>query len=109
MAKIVMVDSQQNLAADTIETFFAAPSSGNGVAITAFTATNNTSSNKTYAAYIYRAGSATERVVPLKILVRDRFDTAPSIVGQVMNPGDTLRMESSVGNSVVYRVTGSEL
>ena len=108
MAKIVMVDSRQNLAADTIEIFFTAPS-GNGVVINAFTATNNTDSNKTYAAYIYRASTATERVIPLKILVRDAFDTAPSIVGQIMNSGDTLRMESSSAGSVVYRVTGNEL
>ncbi|MEE9223102.1 MAG: hypothetical protein V3V40_06555 [Nitrosomonadaceae bacterium] len=111
MAKEVLVDSQQNTLVDTPERFFTAPSGGgdNGVEITAFTATNNTTSNVTYIAYIYRLGVPEEAIVPLKILVRDSYDLAPAAVGQKLNPGDELWIESSAVPSAIFNVTGNSL
>lgn len=110
MAEQVLVNSVQNIVVDTIETFYTAPASGGGTRITAFSASNNTTSSKTYKAYIFDAsGTVLSAVVPQKIIVRDRFDLAPSIVGQLILPGGTLRMESSAATSIAFRVTGNEL
>ncbi len=90
-----------------IETFFTAPTGGIGTVILAFTASNNTTEGATYKAYIYdSSGSLIGAVVPQKIVVRDRFDLAPSAVGQLIPPGGSLRMESSTASSVTFRVTG---
>jgi len=110
MADAVLVNSAKSATTDTIEVFYTSPPSGAGTRISAFTAANNTESSKTYKAYIYdSAGGLIDAVVPQKIVVRDRFDLAPSIVGQLIPTGGTLRMESSEGDSLSFRVTGQEL
>jgi hypothetical protein len=110
MAETVIVNGAQNSLTDTIESFYSSPTTGAGTRITAFTASNNTESSKTYKGYIYDASAtALPAVVTQKIIVPDRFDLGPSIVGQVIPPGGTLRMESSLASSIAYRVTGNEL
>ncbi len=111
MATNVLVNSAQNTAIDTIQTFYTSPGTpGIGTIITAFTASNNTTSSKTYKAYIFdSSGTVLQPVVPQKIGVRDRFDLGPSIVGQIIPPGGSLRMESSAALSIAFRVTGNEL
>lgn len=110
MAEQVLVNSVQNSNPDAIEIFYSSPSVGNGTRITAFTATNDTGSSKTYKGYIYDAsGVAKVAVIPQKIIVPDRFDLGASIVGQLIPPGGTLRMESSDASSIAFRVTGNEL
>lgn len=110
MAESVLVNSAQNSIANTIQDFYPASAQGSGTRISAFTATNNTDSSKTYKAYIYDAsGAAIQAVIPQKIIVPDRFDLGASIIGQVIPPGGSLRMESSDANSIAFRVTGTEL
>ena len=109
MATAVLVNSVQNTLANTIETFYTSPADGAGTVITAFTATNNTGSNRTYKAYIFdSAGNPKEAITPVKIIVRNRFDPGNAIVNHEIEPGGTLRMESDGANSIVYRVTGNE-
>lgn len=113
MAEQVLVNSKLNTLADTIESFYQAVlagNGGNGTRVIAFTASNNGSASASYKAYIYdSSGALLQAVVPQKIVVRDRFDLAPSIISQLIPPGGTLRMESSTANSIVFRVTGREL
>ena len=91
MAEAILVNSAQNASPNAIQVFY-------------------TSSNKTYKAYIYDASAtALTAVIPQKIVVRNRFDLGPSIVGQLIPPGGTLRMESSAAASIAFRVTGNEL
>ena len=107
MAAALLVDSVQSAAPDTIEIFYTEPLTGSGARITAFTASNNTVSSKSYKAYIYDVGgTAKEAVIPQKIVVPDRFDLGASIVGQLIPPGGTLRIESSAAASLSFRVTG---
>ena len=78
--------------------------------MTAFTATNDTGSSQTYKGYIFDVSGDTKvAVIPQKIIVPDRFDLGPSMIGQVIPPGGTLRMESSDALSIAFRVTGNEL
>jgi hypothetical protein len=110
MAETILVNSAQNATANVIQTFYTSPAGQGGTLIQAFTATNNTDSNKTYKAYIYDAsGTALDAVIPLKIIVRDRFDLGSSSVGQLIPAGGTLRMESNEALSIAFRVTGNEL
>ena len=108
MSDAILVNSAQSAAADAVEVFYTAPAGG--TKINSFTATNNTTSSKSYLAYIYDAsGAALPAIVPQKIVVRDRFDLGAAIVGQLIPPGGTLRMESSDAASIAFRVTGTEL
>lgn len=109
----ILVNSVANTLNDTIEKFYDAPAAsggGKGTRISAFTASNNSSASASYKAYIYDAsGSLKAAVVPLKIVVRDRFSLAPSIIGHEIPPGGSLRMESSTAGAITFRVTGTEL
>lgn len=110
MTTEVLVNSVQNTIANTIQSFYTSPATGAGTVITAFTATNNTGSNRTYKAYIFASGATTsEAVTPLKIIIRSRFDPGNAIVNHLIPPGGTLRMESDLALSIVFRVTGNEL
>lgn len=110
MADQVLVDSVENEAADTIEELYKSPAEGNGTIITAFSAINNSGVNASYAGYIYNSdGDAVKKVIPLKIVVRDRFDVGPSITNQFIEAGGTLRTETSAIGGITFRVSGVEL
>ena len=110
MTQSVLVNSAQNSSPDTIQVFYEAPDSGTGVVVGTFTATNNTTQSASYKGYIYDStGSLLNAVIPQKIVVRDRFDLGPSIVGHLIPRGGTLRMESSTASSIAFRVTGDEI
>lgn len=110
MATAVLVNSAQNTLSNTVQTFYTSPPTGAGTIITAFTATNNTGANRTYRAYIYAEDeTVAEAVTPLKILIRNKFDPGSSLVNHLIPPGGTLRMETDLLGTVVYRVTGNEL
>lgn len=110
MATNVLVNSTQNTLTNTIQTFYTSPADGAGTVITAFTATNNSGSNRTYKAYIFdSSGDSLEAVTPLKIVVRNRFDPGSSIVNHLIPAGGTLRMETDLQDTIVFRVTGNEL
>jgi len=113
MVDLVMVNNKQTVAADTIEKFYDATTSGaggGGARITAFTASNNTEASASFKAYIFDAsGDLVTAVIPQKIVVRDRFDLGPSIVSQIIPSGGSLRMETSTLGSISFYVTGKEL
>ena len=110
MAEDVLVFNAGNTAADTVQSFYTAIISGSGVRINAFTATNALTSSVDYKAYIYdSSGAAQSAVIPQTTVVRDKFDLGPSIVGQLIPPGGSLRMESSQIGGISFYVTGDEL
>ena len=110
MAINVLVNSAQNQVADTIEAFYTSPDGGAGTVITAFTATNNTGSNRSYKAYIYDAsGSLLQAIIPQKIIVRNKVDLGSPIINHFIPENGTLRMESDLASSIVFRVSGKEL
>ena len=112
MADLVMVNNQRSTTADTIEEFFTAATagaSGKGARITAFTASNNTTSCVSYKAYIYdSAGAAVGAIVPMKIVVKDKFDSASSAVNQTIPAGGTLRAENSTASALNFYMSGLE-
>ena len=110
MADIVLVASVTNGAADSIEQLYGSPTGGDGTIITAFSAINNSGVNASYKAYIYDStGAAVDAVIPVKIVVRNRFDVGASITNQLIPAGGSLRTESSAADSITFRVSGVEL
>lgn len=110
MTDTILVFNETNSFADTIEQFYISPDSGNGTKIKAFTAANNSDSSKSYKAYIYpSSGADPQAVIPLTIVVRDRKDYGPSIIGQLIPAGGSLRMETSDIDGLNFYVTGQEV
>tara|TARA_R110000751_G_scaffold307641_1_gene430355 strand:- start:35 stop:367 length:333 start_codon:yes stop_codon:yes gene_type:complete len=110
MAEDVLVFNAKNTLVDSVESFYTSIISGSGTRINAFTASNAVSSSVDYKAYIYdSSGSVQNAVIPQATVVRDKFDLGPSIVGQLIPPGGSLRMESSQVGGILFYVTGDEL
>lgn len=113
MAEVIMVSNKTNSAIDNVEKFYDSPPSsggGSGTRITAFTATNDSTSSVDYKAYIYDAtGVAVKPITPQTTVVRDKFDLGAAAVGQLIPPGGSLRMESSAAVALSFYVTGNEL
>lgn len=96
-------------APDVITQLYTAPTSGQGAIVTAFTVSNDSEASASYKAYIYdQTGSLVASVVPQKIVVRDGFDTAPSMVNQVIPAGGSIRAENSTGDALNFYASGRE-
>lgn len=107
MADSVLIDNAKISAADTVTNLFTSPGGGLGTIITAFTVSNNSSASASYKAYIVGTdGVVGDAVVPQKIVVRDRYDSAPSIVNQVVPAGGSIRAENSTGDALNFYATG---
>jgi hypothetical protein len=114
MTDFVMVANKSNASPNTIKDFFTSPlgASNSGTKIKAFTASNDTTTSHSYKAYIYdSSGAPVLAVIPQSIVVRDKADYGPSIIGHVIPKGGSLRMESSStdGSFLNFYVTGSQL
>ena len=106
MAAVLMINSAQNAAVDTIETMYT--DGGSGTRIAAFTASNSGPSSVTYKAYLYDStGTALPAVVPQTIVVKDRSSLGAQLLGQIIPQGGTLRLESS--GPLTFRATGDAL
>lgn len=113
MPEIVMVINTANTIVDEIQKFYDSPKSatgGKGTRVTKFSAPNDTTSSIDYKAYIVGAdGVVKKAIIPQTTVVRDKADLGASIVGQLIPPGGSLQMESSVANAMQFYVTGNEL
>lgn len=93
-------------AAGVITQLYLAPA-GDGVIVTAFTASNDSTASASYKAYIYDAtGAAVRSVIPFTIVNRDRYHSGASLVNQVIPGGWTLRVENSTGDAFNFYATG---
>lgn len=109
MADTPIVENAKISTSDTITALYTSPVGGDGTIITAFTASNNSGINASYKAYIFDAsGDTVDPIIPFKIVIRDRFDSGPSIVSQVVPPGGTIRAENNTADSLSFYVTGRE-
>ena len=110
MAETVIVLNQRSSAADLVENFYNSPTNGSGTRVTAFTATNNTTTGQSFIAYIYGPGDSTqEPVIPFTTVARDTANYGSAIVNQLIPAGGSLRLESSATDSINFYVTGVEV
>lgn len=101
-----------NEQADTPLSIYSSPprNQGNGTLITAFTATNNATSNRSYKAYIVEEGQ--QPIVPqrpFRIVLWGDIDLGTGLEGQVIPPGGSLYVECNQPNSVYFTMSGKEL
>lgn len=109
MSDSVIINNSKIAVADVITTLYTSPSGGAGTIVTAFTVSNSSGASASYKAYIYdQSGAVVDPVIPLKIVVRDRFDVGASIVNQVVPAGGTIRAENSTGDALNFYATGRE-
>ena len=110
MSKKSLFNDFKSSAVDTPESVYVSPTGGIGTRIDSFTAANNTGINGSYKAYIYASsGLPVSAVVPFKIVLRDRYDNAPSLINKVIPPGGSLRVESNVANGISFTASGEDL
>ena len=94
---------------DTITSLYTSPSAGAGTVIRSFTVSNNSAASASYKAYIFDStGTVVGAIVPMKIVVKDRFDSAPSAVNQTIPAGGTLRAENSTASALNFYMSGLE-
>tara|TARA_R110000823_G_scaffold258372_1_gene379821 strand:- start:152 stop:475 length:324 start_codon:yes stop_codon:yes gene_type:complete len=96
-----------NTAINTPEPFFKAGLKG--VVIESFTATNNSSVNASYKAYIVANAGTQQPQIPFKVVVWGENDLGIGIVNQMIPPGGTLKLECSALDSIYFTVTGREI
>jgi len=106
---ILLVNKGVNTLVDTPESIYTSPVNGNGTIITAVTAANNSTSNKSYKAYIVSAGeSAINPQTPFRIVIWADIDVGTGIDGQTIPPGGKLYVEASAADSIYFTVSGKE-
>jgi hypothetical protein len=105
MATVQIVD---NLTVDVIDTptvLYTAPAAQD-VVIGSFTASNTSSVNASYKAYIVSSGGAEQPQIPFKIVVWGENDLGIGLVNQIIPAGGTLKIECSALDSIYFTVTG---
>ena len=103
MATLQLISNAANTVIDTPEIFFTAGT--RGVIIDSFTASNTSTVNASYKAYI--VSTATEEPqIPFKIVVWSEIDLGIGIVNQLIPKGAELKLESSALDSIYFTVTG---
>lgn len=99
-----LITNLPNTVANTIQTLYTAPLEGNGILITAFTASNTSDINASYIVYI--DNSSSEPIKPFQIVIRNKIDYGLGVVNHLIPPGFSLKIESSAANSIYFNVTG---
>ena len=95
--------------ADTIEEVYKSPTGGSGSVVTAFTATNATVQNRIHSVYIFGAdGVLTKKLISDERLIRNKSSFGGEIVNQALDPGETIRVESDLADSISWNISGKE-
>ena len=102
---IQMFNDTANTSADTPQKFYTAAAGGSGVQIDALTATNNSTSNKSYKAYIALT-TPTSPLKPFQVVVWGEVDLGTGIVNHVIPAGYSLWIESSAAGSIFFTGSG---
>ena len=105
----LLVNKGVNTLVDTPEKIYTSPATGNGTIINAITVANNSTSNKSYKAYIVDVDGVAENPQrPFRIVIWADIDLATGIEGQTIPPGGSLQVEANAANAVYFTVSGKE-
>tara|TARA_R110000744_G_scaffold93148_1_gene179966 strand:- start:991 stop:1317 length:327 start_codon:yes stop_codon:yes gene_type:complete len=108
MATIQIVDNLTVTIAGTPQVLYTAPVN-TSVVIESFTASNTSTVNASYGAYIASSTGAEKPQIPHKIVVWNENDLGIGIVNQVIPAGGALKVECSALASIYFTVTGREI
>jgi hypothetical protein len=105
----LLVNKGVNTLADTPQSIYTSPVTGNGTIINAFTAANNSTSNKSYKAYIVTKDEVAENPqLPFRIVIWADIDLGTGIDGQTIPPGGSLYVEASAADSIYFTLSGKQ-
>ena len=107
MSTIQLADNAVNTIVDTPQVIYSAGS--RPVVIEAFTASNASSVNASYKAYIKTSSGLLIPQVPFTVVVWGENDLGIGVANQIIPAGATLQVESSALNSIYFTVTGREI
>ena len=99
----------KNTITDSQQTLYTSPSTGAGTRIDSFTAANTGGINASYAAYIDNGISDNAPIIPFNIVVWGESDLGIGLVNQVVPPGASIKVESSLLSGIYFTVSGVEL
>lgn len=108
MATLQIIDNLTISAIGTPQSLYTAPL-GQDVVIESFTASNTSTVNASYKAYIVSPLGAEKPQIPFKIVVWGENDLGIGVVNQVIPGGGSLRLECSALDSIYFTVTGREI
>lgn len=108
MTTLQIASNYSNNIADTVQTVYTAPTTSATV-IESFTAANNSGVNASYKAYIVSSDGIEQPLRPFKVVVWGEIDLGIGIVNQAIPAGGSLKVESSVVDSIYFTVTGREV
>jgi hypothetical protein len=104
-----LVNNYVNTTVDAQQTAYSSAATGGGTRIDSFTASNTSGVNASYSVYIDDGVSAIQAIIKDKIVVWGENDLGIGLVNQVVPPSATLKVESSVINSIYFTIAGQEL
>jgi len=94
---------------NTPEVVYTSPLDGTGSVVTAFSVTNATTVNRIHSAYIFGSdGVLVKKLISDERLIRNKSSFGGEIVNQALSPGETIRVESDLANSVSWNISGKE-
>ncbi len=95
--------------ANTVEEVYQSPIGGLGSVVTAFTATNATAANRIHSVYIFGSdGILTNKLISDERLIRNKSSFGGEIVNQALDPGESIRVESDLSDSISWNISGKE-
>jgi len=105
-----LVSNLANISPGSIQVFYTDDGADNGTIIDAFTASNTSTVNASYKAYITTSsGTTANPQQPFQVVVWGDFDLGSGVVNQLIPPGGTLSMESSAADSIYFTVSGKKV
>jgi hypothetical protein len=105
MASLQIVDNLTVSVVDTPQTLYTAPS-GQDIVIGSFTASNTSTVNASYKAFIVSSLGAQQPQIPFRVVVWGDNDLGIGLVNQIIPGGGTLKIECSALDSIYFTVTG---
>lgn len=90
----------------SVYTAVSANQGGRGTTITQFMATEP-AGTATYSVYIGTSATASNKIISSRTADIDG-DTPTSIINQLIKPGDSVFVEASAGNTIVFYASGTE-
>ena len=107
---IQLVGNLANSTADTIQTLYSDDGTGNGTIIDSFTASNSSTVNRSYKAYITNSSGTIENPQqPFKVVVWGDLDLGVGLLNQLIPPGGKLSMETSAANAIYFTASGKKV
>lgn len=111
MNALTLVQSQQLTVTTVVTLVTAATSPKKRVQLQVLTVCNTTGTAATVTVYLVKSGGAadaTSKLIDARSVAANASERLLELVNQVLEPGDSLRMQAGTANALTVRVSGEE-